>query len=299
MLKKKLQVNAAMLLGFFSFSILLVLPLRVYQYLKIIEPGTGFYKQTDFSVPVLYGLLVFFGGGMLLISFINRRQIALSTTVRKSPGLGIVALLTAVALLVDAVVMYRHFTSLYYGTAQNNGGELFFESATSGIMKSGALPMLFESVFAVFSAIFFIVLGVAYISGKSNGSEFKLLAIAPLAWSVCRILHRFMRTISFMNVSDLFFELLMIVFLMIFFMAFAQLISRVNHKGVDWKLTGFGLPAALLCLLCFVPRAAILVMGKGNLLTDLSPPEYCDLAVAVFILAFILDKVRFMKREEI
>jgi hypothetical protein len=163
-------------------------------------------------------------------------------------------------------------------------------------MKSGALPMLFESVFAVFSGIFFIVLGVAFISGKSNGSEFKLLAIAPLAWSICRIMHRFMRTISFMNVSDLFFELLMIVFLMIFFMAFAQLIARVNHHGADWKLAGFGLPAALLCLLCFVPRAVILFMGEGDLLTTLSPPEYCDLTIALFILALFLDKLRFFEK---
>ncbi len=299
MLKKRFEINVALLMGLFSLSILLVLPLRVYQYLNIIEPGTGFYEKTDISVPALYALLAFFGGAMLLLSFLNRYKIAMSTTVRKSPVLGAVALGTAVAFFVDAVVMYQNFTTLYYGTAQNGGGDIFIESATSGIMKSGALPMLFEAVFAVLSAIFFIVLGVAYISGKSNGSEFKLLAITPLAWSICRILHRFMRTISFTNVSDLFFELLMIVFLMIFFMAFAQLISRVNNKGADWKLTGFGLPAALLCLLCFVPRAAILVMGKGDLLADLSPPEYCDLAIALFILTFILNKVRFFRREEI
>lgn len=294
MLKKKLEVNAALLLGLFSLSILLVLPVRVYQFLRVIEPGTGFYENPDFSVPVLYGLLALFGGAMLVISFINRRKIFFSTTVRKSPGLGVIALATAGTFFADAVIMYQNFTSLHYGTAQNMGGE-----TTYGIMKSGALPMLFEAVFAIFAAIFFIVLGVAYISGKSNGSQFKLLAITPLAWSICRILHRFMRTISFVNVSDLLFELLMIVFLMIFFMAFAQLISGVNHKGADWKLVGFGLPAALLCLLCFVPRAVILAMGKGDLLTNLSPPEYCDLAIAVFILAFILSKVRFMKREGI
>lgn len=289
----------ALLLGLFSLSILLVLPLRVYQFLRVIEPGTGFYEKTDFSVPLLYGLLALFGGAMLIISFINRRRIMFSTTVRKNPALGIIALAAAGTFFADAVIMYQNFSSLYYGTTQNMGGDFLVDTATSGIMKSGALPMLFEAVFAVFAAIFFIVLGVSYISGKSNGSQFKLLAITPLAWSICRILHRFMRTISFVNVSDLFFELLMIVFLMIFFMAFAQLISGVNNKGVDWKLVGFGLPAALLCLLCFVPRAVMLAMGKGALLTNLSPPEYCDLAIAMFILAFILSKVRFMKREGI
>ena len=194
MIKKKLEVNATLLLGLFSLSIVLVLPLRVYQYLKIIEPGTGFYQKMNFSVPLLYGLLAFFVGVILVVSFVNRHKIMYSTTISKSMGLGIVALLAALAFFIDAVFMSRNFFSLYYGRSRNLGGDVFLDSATAGIMKSGALPMLLESVFAVLSAVFFIVLAISYISGKSNGSDFKLLAIAPLAWSVSRILHRFMRT---------------------------------------------------------------------------------------------------------
>lgn len=76
---------------------------------------------------------------------------------------------------------------------------------------------------------------------------------------------------------DLFFELLMLVALMLFFMAFAQVVSRVNNKDADWKLIGFGLPAALLCLLCFVPRMAMVILGKGSVLAMLSPPNIATL----------------------
>jgi hypothetical protein len=296
---KRLDVSASLLLGIFSLGIILVLPLRVYQYLAIIEPGTGFYEKTDFSIPLMYALLAAFGGCMLLISAVKKHTIVFSTTLRKTPVLGLISFGTAVTLMMNAVIMSKNFSTLYYGISENIGPDGFVESATSGMMKSGALPMIFEAFFAVLAALFFVVLGAGYVTGKSNGSEYKLLAITPLAWAICRILHRFMRTISFMNVSDLFFELLMIVLLMVFFMAFAQTISRVNHKGSDWKLAGFGLPAALMGLLCFVPRVAMLVMGKGNLLAAQSPPEYVDFALAVFIVAFILSKVRFLRREEV
>lgn len=228
MIKKRLETGLTLLFGLFSAGIVLVLPVRVYQYLKIIEPVTGFYENKDFSVPLLYALLAFFCGGMLVLSYMRKRAIIYSTTVRKNPVLGILALITAVTLVIDAVLMARNYSSLYYGI------QTLAEESSGGIMKSGAMPMLFEAVFAVLAALFFTVLGVSFLTGKSNGSEYKLLAITPLAWSICRILHRFMRTISFIRVSDLFFELLMIVFLMIFFMAFAQLIARVNHKGADW-----------------------------------------------------------------
>lgn len=293
MTKSKLEANAALLFGLFSAGILLILPVRVYQYLKIIEPVTGFYEKTDFSVVLLYALLAVFCGTIVMVSFARKRAIVYSTTTRKSPALGTLALIVAVTLVIDAVLMSKNYSSLYYGA------QTLADESSGGMMKSGAVPMLFESAFAVLSALFFTILGVGFITGKSNGAEYKLLAITPLAWAICRILHRFMRTISFMRVSDLFFELLMIVCLMVFFMAFAQMIARVNHKGADWKIVGFGLPAALLCLLCFVPRAAMMVMGKGGLLAAQSPPEYVDFALAMFILAFVLTKMRFLKREEV
>jgi hypothetical protein len=294
--KNKVEMNVKLLFGIFSAGIILILPLRAYQYLKIIEPGTGFYSKTDFSVPLMYALLAVFCLAMFFLAMKNKKSTAYKNTAGKIPVLGVISFLVAVTLVADAVIQSGNFTELYYGTTQNS--EIAMNGVAGGLMKSGALPLLFESIFAVLSALFFTVLGINYFTGKSDCSEYKLLAITPLAWAICRILHRFMRTISFIKVSDLFYELFMLVFLMLFFMAFAQLLARINHKGTDWKLFGFGLPAALLCLLCFVPRFAMLVMGKGSLLSDQSPPEYCDFAVALFILAFLMSKVNISKGKE-
>lgn len=298
MLTNRLPFRMKLLLGFFSAAILLVLPLRVYQYLTIIESGTGFYENSDVTVVLMYVLLAVFCAAFILPSYFRRGHIRFRTSAAKRPVLGVLCLAVAVTLVVDAVVQAGNYTQLL-GSAQqgyydvtNNG------AATDGIMKSGAMPMRLEAIFAVFAAVFFTVFGIGSIRGKTGGSEYRLLAITPLLWAIARILHRFMRTISFTRVSDLLFELLMLVFLMLFFMAFAQLLSRVNCKGVDWKLTAYGLSAALFCLLCFVPRMAMVLMGKGDMLADLSPPEYCDLAIGVFIPALLISRVSTSLRDQ-
>ena len=50
-----------------------------------------------------------------------------------------------------------------------------------------------------------------------------------------------------------------------FFMAFAQVTAKVGGKGLEWKLFAYGLPAALFCLLCFVPRVVLMILGKSEL----------------------------------
>ncbi len=296
--KSKFGINAKFLLGIFSAAIILVLPLRVYQYLYIIEPGTGFYEKTNFSIPLMYALLLFFSGVIFLTAWMKRKATFYKNTARKKPVLAITSFIVAITMIVDAAIESGRYSALYNGVQQNSGYDIAMTGTAGGLMKSGVLPLLFEVIFAILASLFFTIMGLNYLTAKSDGSHYKLLAITPLAWCICRILHRFMRTISFIKVSDLFYELFMLVFLMLFFMAFAQLISRVNHTGTDWKLFAFGLPAALLCLLCFVPRIAMLMMGRGEILADLSPPEYCDFAIALFIVAFLISKVHISKKKE-
>lgn len=282
-------INAKLLFGIFSAGIVLILPLRVFQYLTIIEPGTGFYDKIDFSVILMYVLLAVFCGSLFFFALSNKKTTLYIKAASKKPVLGIISFFVAFTLIIDAFTQSRNYSNL--APSPVNG-------ATSGMMQSGALPMLFESLFAVLAALFFVMIGINFIKAKSDGSKYKLLAITPLAWSICRILHRFMRTISFIKVSDLFFELFMLVLLMLFFVTFAQLTARVNYAGTDWKLYAYGLPAALFCLLCFVPRIVMLIAGKGELLADLSPPEYCDFAAALFIVAFLISKTHISGRRK-
>ena len=55
-------------------ALLVAVPLRVYQYFKVLESDTGFYAKTDFSVYAIYILL---GAAMIIsvvIPMINKKK---------------------------------------------------------------------------------------------------------------------------------------------------------------------------------------------------------------------------------
>lgn len=286
-------VNPFILFIFFLVSVILTLPLRVYQLLTNIEVDTGFWhNRTHFTIPVLYAIIAIGTVMPILLAFIYKKGIGKieNTIEKKVPG-GIISMITAAGLIVNAISRFSKFSDLYFEYMNSyQTVEL-----TSYLSKSGATAMALEAFFAVVSAIFFIMLGVALLTGK-DPSEYKLLALMPVCWSIFRIMHRFMRKISFMNVSELFLELLMIVFLLMFFMAYAQVTAKVNGKGLEWKLFAYGLPAALFCLLCFVPRVVVSVLGKGAVIADGSEIEVVDLCMTAFVLYALIDRSKIFKQ---
>lgn len=289
--KSKFSLNLGMLFKIFSVGILLILPLRVYQFMKIIEGSTGFYAIKDASIPLMYCLLAVFCLTPVVLSFSMRKELDIVSSKQVRLGEGIAALLVAVTLIINAVQMFAYFSEIYYSFEITQ----YTPTLSKYLAKSGGIAVLLESIFSVISMIFFIILGTANIRGRSV-SEYKFLAIAPLGWCICRIIHRFMRPVSYLKVSDLFFEMLMLVFLMMFFLAFAQRLSGINSQGKGWKIFGYGIPAAMLCLLCFVPRLIVAAIGRSDLLNEKSPIEYCDMAVAAFIISYCIGRMQDARR---
>ena len=112
------------------------------------------------------------------------------------------------------------------------------------------------------------------------------------------MLTRLIRTISYIKVSDLFYEIIMILFMMVFFMAFAQVNAKVNEKGIEWKIFGYGFFASLMALICSVPRIVMVIIGKGDILSADSPLEIWDLLIAVFIIVYIVGLISCKKKEK-
>lgn len=287
-------VNPFVLFIIFIASVILALPFRVYQLMVNVESDTGFWiDRTHFSVYVLYAIVALGTVLPMVLSLVYKSGLGKVEPVAEKKTLGGgLSFLMAAGLLNDAIARYSSFSDLYYDYSVAGIGTPML----SYLSKSGALAMGLEAFFAVVSAIYFIMLGIAWFTEK-DPSEYKLLAVMPVFWAIFRIMHRFMRKISFLNVSELFFELLMIVFLMMFFMAFAQITSRVNGKGLEWKLYAYGLPAALFCLICFIPRVVVMILGKRELIADGSSVEVVDLAAAMFILFVLVDRSRVFRKE--
>lgn len=259
-------------------ALLVAVPIRVYQYLKLINPTTGFFDETDFSIFVLYGIIALAMLICIVISYINHKSLQPVAIGKNSKVFLAVSLLMALGTAIDCVSLIAEFSELADKAPINISREFLFEYISS---QGGTLTLI-EAVFAAISAFYFVLSGLSSINDNDGKPKFKILALSPVVWCVFRLLYRFKRTIAFINVSDLFIELFSIVMAMVFFLALAQIRSKIDADSIFWKIYAYGLPAAVLALVCFVPRLILVVTGNSDMINPLHSLRISDLTFAVY-----------------
>ncbi len=272
-LKKGFGMGSAI----FAAATVVAVILRTVQFFTVIENDkTGFYSEINLSVYALGAVLALAIVAIIVLGISKRKKLDFDREVRKQPLFGAASLIAGLGAFYDGFRCIMNASGnfdpivqhTFDGTAMWNTEKIIFYA---------------QAAFASLSAIFFIALALSLLSGKSNGSEHKLISLAPVLWCIARMIFRFSRTISYLKVSDLTFELLMLVFSILFFMAFAQVNAKIDAKNCEWKLASYGLPAALLAAVCFVPRVIVTLSGQTGLLYEYSPVDICDLTTALFI----------------
>ena len=259
-------------------ALLVAVPIRVYQYLKLINPTTGFFDETDFSIFVLYGIIALAMLICIVISYINHKSLQPVAIGKNSKAFLAVSLLMALGTAIDCVSLIAEFSDLADKAPINISREFLFEYISS---QGGTLTLI-EAVFAAISAFYFVLSGLLSVNNNDSKPRFKILALSPVVWCVFRLLYRFKRTIAFINVSDLFIELFSIVMAMVFFLALAQIRSKIDADSIFWKIYAYGLPAAVLALVCFVPRLILVVTGNSDMINPLHSLRISDLTFAVY-----------------
>lgn len=262
----------------FAVAAVIALPVRTLQFFTVLESGTGFYTKSDWSIYLLYAVIAAAFLAFCIFGFIRRKKLAYSLDAFKRPGFGILSITAAAGALVNAL---QSFSFL-------DGEEVI---TRDGRFNPTVIIVAAIALFAFLSAIYFLALGLSCISGKGSASKLRILSLSPVLWSIFRLVHRFTHTISYIRVSDLMLEMLMIAAFILFFMAFAQCNSQVNSKGIEWKIGSYGLTSALLALVCFVPRFIMTLTGNAQLLSTYSVVEYCDFALALFAISAVATRL--------
>ena len=262
----------------FAVAAIIALPVRFLQFFTVIEEGTGFYTGEHWSVFFLYAVLAVAIIAILFLGFARRKKLDYSLEAIKRPGLAAFSIVAAGGILLDAYNCFVKISSPVYSNSDLP-------------MDSSNAVLALECVFAVLSAVYFIILWITYLKGKAFNSKAGVLSLAPVIWCIFRLVFRFMRTISYIRVSELMFEMIMIAFLIMFFMAFAQVNTGIGGAKNEWKIAAYGLPAALMALICFVPSFILTVGGFEELLYDYSTVEFSNIGIALFVVATILTRV--------
>jgi len=300
--KTQTRRMAVPFLLFAALMTALLLPLRLWQQMRLVEQKTGFWSGSDITVPLLYIGLGLLAAIPAIAALAARKRAVLDLTRRRHIVEGVTAALAAAALAWDAFIALRFAVRLFSGGSTGDafldGLELQTSSATQYYIRSGAMACVLESLFGVLGALFFGNLAALdFLPGKKIYLG-RAMALAPFGWAVCRVLRRFSRTIAYLRVSDLFLGLLMLVALLLFLLAFAQLVGGIHGANKTPVLFAAGLPAAVLALLCFVPRFVVYTV-QGFAAPQDAAIEWCDPALALFILAFVAGRLRLARKAKI
>lgn len=268
------------ILGLLAVSV----PVRMYQLLNIVERGTGFYKNIDWSVYLMYGLCAAAVAATYVLLFLSKNVPESKAPVGKNKFLAASSIIFAAGIVADVISVFS----------------LFFTNSKIGTDTLGQeqIPLLIEAALGVCAAIYMLVFGISYIDGRTTYFQYKFLAITPVFWAMIRIVARFVRKISYVNVSDLMLELFAIAFMMIFLLAFARISSGLSNTKAMRSLFSAGFAGVFLCVTANLPRFIMLVTGNGSLLPDGYPFSLCDLSFALFAFAYIINAVRSAEKND-
>lgn len=254
------------LFSIFAVGLIAALPIRCYQLFNIIDSATGFYTQKSLTVIALNIILTAVIVLSIVLAYLGKKTV--SRPLGRNIPLAAATFLFAFSLIFDGV-------------------NKLFEGLMNGLHFSQAF-VLAQGGFALLSSLFFIIVGISFAVGTDTFVRRGILAITPVFWAVFRILQRFTIAIDFKNVSEILFELAMLCFTMLFFVAFARVYAGTSGEAMSWRIFAFGVPTALLAFVCSVPRYLVKFVGLPEKLVKDSPPVFADFCLAVFIVAVLI-----------
>ncbi len=271
------------LLFVFATVFLVALPTRVYQLLALVNTKNGFFEDGDITVPVLYAVLFVFVLLFMLLSFLSKEVPSPKLPTGKNPVLGITSIVMIGGLIWD-IIAVENLVVPKTGMDFNMG--IFTSLLKANIQDNGGILLILQFVFAVFAIFYFLVFAISHLNGKGSYKEFKLLALSPLCWCITMLVSRLMKAVSFITVSELLFEIFMLVFAMLFFLTFARISSGVFTEDSMWGIYGYGLSACLFAGLVTIPR--LVAMFSGLEPVDGHEFSFAHLSILVFIFSYII-----------
>lgn len=255
----------------------IAVPMRMYQLLSLVESATGFYKEINWSVYAMYAICALAFIVPYVLTNLAKNVPESRAVYRKNKVLAVASFVFGVGLVADAVMTFSTLILTYQGFLTE---------------EINLVPTLLQGVFGILSAVYIMIFGISYIDGRTTYSKYKFLALAPLVWSMARLIIRFVRKISYVNVSDLLLELFAIAFMMVFFLSFARISSGLSNSKAMRGLWASGFVAAFFCVVANLPRILMVITGNGNTLPDEYPFSLCDLSFAFFAVAYIVNSLK-------
>lgn len=231
-------------------SVILLIPMRVWEYITVIDKKTGFFNEYNFSVWALLAIFVFVIIVMGITTIKDKNTMDYPYR-HGTKGLGVLFLLLSVCALLCALV----------GAWTLPGAE----NANSGTILSYLLAGL--------SA----VLGIGFLLGKTQTSFMRIILLTPVLWTLVKLWSIYLGEKPILTVSQHLMELLGYVCLVLFLMSLASAVSGFGTIKNNRAIVYFGFIGSLLLLTTSIPQIIMIFLDKETVPSSMMLPLLLDL----------------------
>lgn len=214
--------------------------IRIYQSLVITDGSTGFFTESNISVPLMYILAAVTVIIPLVLTYICSDKP--SGEIRRKPSFIYIfsVIFFAASLILEGVKKVL----LFIGTDERF--DLRKEAVGGNV---GFLVM----IFSIFAAISLLLSLVVYIKKGTLTGKLKIPMLFPAIWAFLKTLGFFSVTVSYVKVVSLLLTIFAFSFLMVFLFQTARVSTGIGRKESVWIFFATGLISAALCFSAGIP----------------------------------------------
>lgn len=214
--------------------------LRIYQALTITDGSTGFFTESNISVPVMYIVMAAAVLIPLILTYICPDKP--SGDIRKKPSF--IYIFSVIFFAASLVIEGVKKVMLFLGT--DGRFELKKEAVGGNI---GFLLM----IFSILAAISLLLSLIVYIKNGTLTGKLKIPMLFPAIWAFLKTLGFFSVTVSYVKVVSLLLTIFAFAFLMVFLFQSARVSTGIGRKDAVWLFFATGLISATLCFSAGIP----------------------------------------------
>lgn len=281
------KIKPMHLISAFAFGLVSCTALRFYHSLNYIDITNGFYVKTDFTVVLFYAILIAVSLFILIAGLLSGNNGELSKrTIHSNKSLGFVSIILSLSMFVE--MAYSSILGTYSSGQAGSQVDGF-----AYMMQNGSLPYKLLSIFSFLTFIYFFVFAVNCFKKDGKITSRRIFSLMPVGWACIKMIPLFVKQISFVRVSDLLLEIVVVSFFIAYTLSFAQCLSGIYADVARWRLTAVGLVTALFSIVLNLPKLAFTLIGKSEAyITSGYPVSYAELAFAVFALVLIFSMMK-------
>lgn len=243
-------------------AILLSVPLRIWQYLNLIDPTTGFYSSNHPTIWILAFVLI--ASSLAIVFFTVREKNLMGAPMQYgTKSLGMAYILLSGAMTYSCVQKMLFFVS--------NG------------------KTLKDVVFAALSflcAVSFVILAFLFIVDKTGSVITRILLIVPVVWSISVLWNTFVGYQTILTISEHLFEIVGFIFIVLYNLSFAFVVSGFGAESHQKRMMIYGSIGSLFCIMNSVAKIFILIKTKTSIPETL-PTYLLYLSFGIFMIVSI------------